>query len=75
MLGKEAIPIGQFDKFRTSLRQFCEMQYINETYLINWHPIYNEFVGSHESETWISHTDLHKFVWIKNFKVAFLGIS
>ncbi|OOR04915.1 hypothetical protein BW897_31775 [Bacillus cereus] len=69
---KGVIPIGQSDTFGKSLRQFDEIQYENETYLIIWHPIYNEFVGSHESGNWISHIDLHKSVWIKNLKEAFV---
>ncbi|OUA60365.1 hypothetical protein BK785_09375 [Bacillus thuringiensis serovar bolivia] len=44
----------------------------NNTFLIIWHPIYKEFVGSHESGNWISHTDLHKAVWIRNLKEAFV---
>ncbi|MGR5897557.1 hypothetical protein ACT7C8_01320 [Bacillus cereus] len=72
ILEKGSIPIGQSDIFGKSLRQFDEIQYENETYLIIWHPIYNEFVGSHESGNWISHTDLHKAVWIRNLKEAFV---
>ncbi|ARV91357.1 hypothetical protein BK727_07610 [Bacillus thuringiensis serovar roskildiensis] len=76
ILEKGAIPIGQSDKLGKSLRQFDEIQYKDETYLIVWHPMYNEFVGSHESQDWISHTDLHKAVWIKNLKdYFFLEIS
>ena len=72
ILEKGSIPIGQSDILGKSLRQFDEIQYENETYLIIWHPIYNEFVGSHESGNWISHTDLHKAVWIRNLKEAFV---
>lgn len=72
ILEKGAIPIGQSDTLGTSLRQFDEIQYENEIYLIIWHPIYNEFVASHESGNWISHTDLHKSVWIRNLKEAFV---
>ncbi|TJZ99687.1 hypothetical protein FA950_30120 [Bacillus thuringiensis] len=68
ILDKGAIPIGQSDKLGKSLRQFDEIQYENETYLIVWHPMYNEFVGSHESGDWISHTDFHKSVWLTNLK-------
>ncbi|MEC2709735.1 hypothetical protein [Bacillus thuringiensis] len=71
ILEKGAIPIGKCDKLGKSLRQFDEIQYKDETYLIVWHPVYNEFVGSHESRDWISHTDLHKSVWIKNLKDSF----
>ena len=46
ILEKGAIPIGQSDKLGKSLRQFDEIQYENEPYIIVWHPIYNEFVGS-----------------------------
>ncbi|PFE08055.1 hypothetical protein [Bacillus cereus] len=72
ILEKGAIPIGQSDQVGNPLRQFDEIQYENETYLIVWHPIYNEFVGSHESRNWISHTDLHKSIWIKNLKDPFV---
>ncbi|OUB80909.1 hypothetical protein [Bacillus wiedmannii] len=68
ILEKGAIPIGQFDKLGKPLRQFDEIQYENETYLIVWHPMYNEFIGSHESKNWISYIDLHKCIWIKNLK-------
>lgn len=44
-------------------------------YLIVWPPIHNEFVGSHESGIWISHTDLHKSIWIRNLKDFFLMLS
>lgn len=71
ILDKGAIPIGQSDELGKPLRQFDQIQYKNETYLIVWHPIYNEFVGSHESGDWISHTDLHKSIWIKNLKDSF----
>ena len=72
ILEKGAIPIGQSDTLGKSLRQFDEIQYENETYLIVWHPLNNEFVGSHESGNWISHTDLHKSLWIKNLKDSFV---
>ncbi|MDR4294136.1 hypothetical protein [Bacillus cereus] len=65
------MPIGQSDTLGKSLRQFDEIQYDNETYLIIWHRMYNEFVGSHESRNWIPHTDLHKAVWIRNLKESF----
>ncbi|EPC8411816.1 hypothetical protein ACR3AM_006303 [Bacillus thuringiensis] len=71
ILEQGAIPIGKYDKLGKSLRQFDEIQYEDETYLIVWHPIYNEFVGSHESRDWIAQTDLHKSVWIKNLKDTF----
>ena len=44
------MPIGQSNTSGKSLQQFDEIQYKNETYLIIWHPIYNEFLGSHKSE-------------------------
>ncbi|EEM86142.1 hypothetical protein BK749_21735 [Bacillus thuringiensis serovar vazensis] len=72
ILEKGAIPVGQTDKLGKSLRQFDEIQYENEIYLIVWHPIHNEFVGSHESGDWISHTNLHKSIWIKNLKDFFV---
>ncbi|MEB8649979.1 hypothetical protein P4G96_14090 [Bacillus cereus] len=65
VLKKGSIPIGQSDMIEISLHQFDEIQYKNETYLIVWHPTYNEFIGSHETEKWISHTNLHQSVWIK----------
>ncbi|HDW3058309.1 TPA: hypothetical protein RMI67_006252 [Bacillus cereus] len=71
ILKKGNVPIGQFDTLGKSLRQFDEIQYKNEIYLIIWHPIYNEFVGSHESGEWISHADLHKSVWIRNLIEVF----
>ncbi len=49
MLDQGAISIGQSDQFGKPLRQFDEVQYGNEVYLVIWHPIYREFVGSHES--------------------------
>ncbi|MEC2934016.1 hypothetical protein P9Z28_31050, partial [Bacillus cereus] len=66
MLDKGAISIGQSDQFGKSLRQFDEVQYGNGIYLVIWHPIYMEFVGSHESGDWISNTNLHQAIWIKN---------
>ncbi|MGG5741991.1 hypothetical protein [Bacillus cereus group sp. IBL03679] len=72
ILDKGAIPIGQSDKLGKPLRQFDKIQYENEMYLIIWHPIYNEFVGSHETGNWISYTDLHKSIWIKNLKESFM---
>ncbi|MEB8720116.1 hypothetical protein P4H14_13485 [Bacillus cereus] len=71
MLDQGAIPIGLTDILGKSLRQFDEIQYENETYLIIWHPIYNEFVGSHESGNWIPYTELHQSIWIKNLKEHF----
>ncbi|MEB9914834.1 hypothetical protein Q2U85_29125 (plasmid) [Bacillus cereus] len=68
MLDQGAIPIDLTDQFGKPLRQFDKVQYENELYLIIWHPIYKEFVGSHESGDWISYTDLHQSVWIKNLK-------
>ncbi|WP_412509968.1 hypothetical protein [Bacillus thuringiensis] len=66
-----AIPIGIVDQFGTSLRQFDEIQYHHQTYLIIWHPIYNEFVGSHESGDWIPYSELHHTTFIKNLKEFF----
>ncbi|AIM34756.1 hypothetical protein DF16_pBMB293orf00232 (plasmid) [Bacillus thuringiensis serovar kurstaki str. YBT-1520] len=36
-------------------------------------PPYNEFIGSHKTGNWISHTDLHQSVWIKNLKSSFVA--
>lgn len=71
MLDQGAISIGQTDQFGKPLRQFDEIQYENEVYLVIWHPIYREFIGSHESGDWIPHTDLHQSIWIKNLKEHF----
>lgn len=68
MLDKGAIPINLADQLGKPLRQFDKVQYENELYLIIWHPIYKEFVGSHESGDWIPYTDLHQSVWIENLK-------
>ncbi|MDA2113717.1 hypothetical protein PDQ37_31850 [Bacillus cereus] len=68
MLDQGAIPIDLTDQFGKPLRQFDKVQYENETYLIVWHPTYEEFVGSHESGDWIPYIDLHQSVWIKNLK-------
>ncbi|MDA2638852.1 hypothetical protein PDQ79_30925 [Bacillus cereus] len=75
ILEKGAIPIGQSDILGKSLCQFDEIQYDNETYLIVWHPMYNEFVGSHASGKWISSANLHKSIWIKNLKDSFVTKS
>ncbi|EOP81043.1 hypothetical protein IGM_05769 [Bacillus cereus HuB4-4] len=66
-----AIPIGIADQFGVTLRQFDEIQYHHQTYLIIWHPIYNEFVGSHESENWISYSELNHATFIRNLKDSF----
>ncbi|AEA19347.1 hypothetical protein BG08_6372 (plasmid) [Bacillus thuringiensis serovar kurstaki] len=71
MLDQGAISIGQSDQFGKPLRQFDEVQYGNEVYLVIWHPIYREFVGSHESGNWIPNTNLHQSIWIKNLKEHF----
>ncbi|AMR88709.1 MULTISPECIES: hypothetical protein [Bacillus cereus group] len=68
MLDQGAIPIDLTDHFGTPLRQFDKVRYKNEVYLIIWHPIYREFVGSHESRDCIPYTDLQQFVWIENLK-------
>lgn len=68
ILEKGAISTSQHDKFGRLLRQFDEIEYEGEIYLIVWHPIIHEFIGSHESKYWISHTDFHKSVWRKNLK-------
>ncbi|EEM93005.1 hypothetical protein bthur0013_56370 [Bacillus thuringiensis IBL 200] len=73
MLDQGAIPIGLTDQFSKPLRQFDEIQYKNEVYLIIWHPIYREFVGSHESGDWIPYTELHQSIWIKNLKEHFVN--
>ncbi|MEB8676372.1 hypothetical protein P4H08_24255 [Bacillus cereus] len=71
MLDQGAIPIGLTDQFGKPLRQFDEIQYENEVYLIIWNPIYREFIGSHESGDWIPHNDLPQSIWIKNLKEHF----
>ncbi|PGQ72848.1 hypothetical protein COA26_20145 [Bacillus cereus] len=71
MLDKGEIYIGQSDRFGKPLRQFDEVQYENEVYLVIWHPIYREFVGSHESGDCISNTNLHQSIWIRNLKEHF----
>nr|AAS68355.1 pBt10-like protein [Bacillus thuringiensis serovar galleriae] len=71
MLDQGAIPIDLIDPFGIPLRQFDKVQYKEEFYLIIWHPIYKEFVGSHESGDWIPYTDLHQSVWITNLKEHF----
>ncbi|MBN9901175.1 hypothetical protein [Bacillus thuringiensis] len=63
-----AISIGQFDQKGVQLRQFDLVQYQQETYLVIWHPMHHEFVGSHESGDWISYTELRQSVYIKNLK-------
>ncbi|MFV1457109.1 hypothetical protein [Bacillus mycoides] len=71
ILMQGAIPIGTFDQFGIALRQFDEIQYHHHTYLIIWHPIYHEFVGSHESGDWIPYSELHHAIFIKNLKDSF----
>ncbi|WP_044797519.1 hypothetical protein [Bacillus cereus] len=71
ILEKGAIPIDQSDALGKPLRQFDEIQYEDKMYLIVWHPIHKEFVGSHESGNWISHTELRESVWIRNLKDSF----
>ncbi|WP_103653057.1 hypothetical protein [Bacillus thuringiensis] len=71
ILQKGAISIGQFDQTGVPLRQFDLVRYRQHTYLIIWHPIYHEFVGSHESGDWISSKALHDSVYIKNLKECF----
>lgn len=71
ILMQGAIPIGITDPFGVALRQFDEIQYHHHTYLIIWHPMYNEFVGSHESGDWISYSELHYATFIRNLKDSF----
>ena len=58
ILMQDAIPIYQMDQFCTPLREFDEVHYQHKTYLITWHPIYNQFVGCHESGDWIPNSKL-----------------
>ncbi|AZJ24839.1 hypothetical protein CT694_36090 (plasmid) [Bacillus wiedmannii bv. thuringiensis] len=71
ILMQGAIPIGITDQFGVPLRQFDEIQYQQQVYLIIWHPMYDEFVGSHESGSWIPYSDLHQTTFIKNLKDSF----
>ncbi|MCQ6288979.1 hypothetical protein NPM18_24700 [Bacillus cereus] len=71
VLMQGAIPIGIADQCGIALRQFDEIQYNQHTYLIIWHPMYDEFVGSHESGDWIPYAKLHQTKFIKNLKDSF----
>ncbi len=71
VLMQGAIPIGIADQCGIALRQFDEIQYNQHTYLIIWHPMYDEFVGSHESGEWIPYSKLHHAIFIKNLKDSF----
>lgn len=65
-----AIPIHQSDQDGTPLRQFDEVLYEGEKYIIIWNPIYEEFVGSHHTGNWIPFLWLNRVKYIKNLKAC-----
>ncbi|AFQ30512.1 hypothetical protein P4493_32690 [Bacillus thuringiensis] len=63
-----AIDINQNDKNGVFLRQFDEVRYKEEKYIIIWHPIYEEFVASHHTRKFIPYELLNRVEYKKNLK-------
>ncbi|WP_254865185.1 hypothetical protein [Bacillus cereus] len=67
-LKQGAIPINQQDRNGIGLRQFDEVHYQEGSYIIIWHPIEEEFVGSSATGRCVSFSDLANVTYVKNLK-------
>ncbi|MGF9814325.1 hypothetical protein [Bacillus toyonensis] len=67
-LNQGAILINQKDRSGVELRQFDEVYYKEETYIIIWHPMEEAFVGSSVTGRYVPFSELANVKYVKNLK-------
>ncbi|WP_255259313.1 hypothetical protein [Bacillus toyonensis] len=67
-LNQGAILINQKDRNGVELRQFDEVYYKEDTYIIIWHPMEETFVGSSVTGRYVPFSELTNVKYVKNLK-------
>lgn len=67
-LNQGAILINQKDRNGVELRQFDEVYYKEDTYIIIWHPMEEAFVGSSVTGRYVPFSELANVKFMKNLK-------